>query len=194
MRNILRLLRCIVISGLLISFTICTFGTTARASDYITNYKRAPAIQNLPPQIAEWKNTPTVLICEHAPVGEVQVRSALAFWQRLGYKILHLQSPIIERSSCDQKNPTGYITIHLVTAGIPIPPTSLAETHFYVDNKTNEIEWATIYLRADIKKTVLEHELGHALGFLHFNRINHLMNEKWEMGGWDTDGLERKRE
>ena len=70
--------------------------------------------------------------------------------------------------------------------------TSLAQTHFYVDNDTSEIEWAMIYMRADLRKTVLEHELGHALGFLHYNMINHLMNEKWTMGGWDKEGLENQ--
>jgi len=194
MRTILRLGKHTAIFSILFSLANWALISPAYTSDYITNYKRTPAIQNLPPQIAEWKSTPTVLICEHAPIDEVRVRSAVAFWQRLGYKILHLQSPIMEPSPCDQKKPTGYVTIHLITDGIPIPPTSLAETRFYVDNNTNEIEWATIYLRADVKKTVLEHELGHALGFLHFNKINHLMNEMWEMGGWDTDGLERKRE
>ena len=72
--------------------------------------------------------------------------------------------------------------------------TSLAQTHFYVDNNTNTVEWAIIYMRPNIKETVLEHELGHALGFLHYNKNNHLMNQKWILGGWDKDGLENKRQ
>ena len=70
--------------------------------------------------------------------------------------------------------------------------TSLAQTHFYVDNQTKEIDWAIIYVK-EVRETVLEHELGHALGFLHYNMINHLMNAKWAMGGWDQEGLENKR-
>ncbi len=66
---------------------------------------------------------------------------------------------------------------------------SLAQTHFYVNNDTNEIEWAIIYLRAELRETVLEHEIGHALGFLHYNVVNHLMTQKWTMGGWDKEGL-----
>ncbi len=66
---------------------------------------------------------------------------------------------------------------------------ALAQTHFYVDNLTNKIQYAKIYMRRDIRETVLEHELGHALGFMHFNKINHIMNEKWEQGGWDSEGL-----
>jgi len=69
----------------------------------------------------------------------------------------------------------------------------LAETHFYINNDTKEVDWAIIYMKPAIKETVLEHELGHALGYLHYNKIEHLMNSKWIYGGWDTDGLERKR-
>jgi predicted Zn-dependent protease len=87
----------------------------------------------------------------------------------------------------------GYILIHMVTEGVPLDETSLAQTRFYIDNDTSTIDWAIIYMRPDLRPTVLEHELGHALGFLHFNRINHLMNQKWEMGGWDTEGLKNSR-
>ena len=65
-------------------------------------------------------------------------------------------------------------------------------THFYVDNDTREVNWAIIYLKNDIRDTVLEHEIGHALGYLHYNKINHLMNSKWTQGGWDTVGLHQR--
>ena len=89
--------------------------------------------------------------------------------------------------------PTGYIVIHMVTAAIRLDETALAQTRFYVDNVTNKITYAKIYMRSDIRETVLEHELGHALGFLHYNKINHLMNEKWAQGGWDQEGLGKNR-
>ena len=193
MRNTLKPLIFVVISLLLSAFTISFVSHEALASDYTTNYKRTPAVQNLPAKVAQWGKAPVIILCEYAPVSKTQVYSAIAFWERLGYKFLYSQKPDAHLQ-CSEKQPAGYITIHLVTMGAPIPPASLAETHFYVNNNTKEIEWATIYLRADVKKTVLEHEFGHALGFLHFDRINHLMNEMWEMGGWDTDGLERKQQ
>ncbi len=86
--------------------------------------------------------------------------------------------------------PTGYIVVHMVTAGIRLEEVALAQTRFYVDNLTNKIQYAKIYMRKDVRETVLEHELGHALGFLHYNKINHIMNEKWAQGGWDKEGLE----
>ena len=75
-----------------------------------------------------------------------------------------------------------------------IKETSLAQTRFYIDNLTNKILYAKIYMRSDVRETVLEHEIGHALGYLHYNKINHLMNEKWQQGGWDKEGLENKRQ
>jgi len=195
MRTLHRLLKDSATALILLLFAMAPLGNTAAAGDYVTNYKRTPAVQNLPSQVARWDKDPTIIVCEYAPVSEIQVNSAIAFWEHLGHKILYSRDTSNTKIStpCNQKKPAGFITVHLVTVGISLPPTSLAETHFYVDNTTNQIEWATIYLRSGVKKTVLEHEVGHALGFLHFNKINHLMNEMWEMGGWDSDGLEKKR-
>jgi predicted Zn-dependent protease len=165
----------------------------AAAGDYISNFARVSAIQNRPPQVGKWHQTPAVIVCELAPISEIQINSAVQFWKRLGYEFNHTQykrTQAISQSVCNNKNPTGYIVIHLVTEGIKMEETSLAQTRFYVDNNTNEIKWAMIYMHNDVRTTVLEHEIGHALGFLHFNQINHLMNEKWTMGGWDKEGLE----
>ena len=137
--------------------------------------------------------TPTVIVCEYAPVSKIQINSATAFWEQLGYRFYTTQYKHDPLHKCLSDNPVGYIVIHLVSSNIKMDDTSLAQTHFYVDNDTSEIEWAMIYMRADVRKTVLEHELGHALGFLHYNMINHLMNEKWAMGGWDKEGLENPR-
>jgi hypothetical protein len=143
--------------------------------------------------VGTWKLTPTVIVCEHAPVSEVQVKNAVNFWKSLGYRFYSTQYKYDPLNKCLSDSPMGYIVIHLVTQGIRLDESSLAQTHFYVDNATNEIHWARIYMRTDIRETVLEHEIGHALGFLHYNMINHLMNKKWTMGGWDKDGLEKRR-
>jgi hypothetical protein len=164
----------------------------ANASDYMSNFQRIPAVENRPPQVGHWDHTPTIIVCEYAPISETQIRSAVSFWERMGYSFHSTQYKNDPLEKCTNKNPKGYIIIHLVSNGIRIGETSLAQTHFYVDNHTKVIDWAKIYMRADIRETVLEHEIGHALGFLHYNRINHLMNEKWMMGGWDKNGLENK--
>ena len=192
MSDILRLVICSVAYVFLLGWSVCMLAEPAAASDYVGNFERMPLIENRPPQVGDWVMTPTVIVCEDAPVSQIQVNSAVTFWKNLGYKFYTTQYKNDPLNKCQSESPKGYIVIHLVTQGIKLPESSLAQTHFYVDNNTNKIEWSIIYMRDDIRATVLEHELGHALGFLHFNQINHLMNEKWTMGGWDKEGLENK--
>jgi len=188
-----RFIICLLICGVLMVWPAVVLIQPAYASDYISNFERIPAVENRPPQVGHWNQTPIVLVCEHAPVNEVQIRSAVRFWERLGYNFRATQYKYDPLDKCTTDNPKGYIIIHLISSGVKMDDNSLAQTHFYVDNNTKIIDWAKIYMRDDLRDTVLEHELGHALGFLHYNRINHLMNEKWMMGGWDKNGLENKR-
>ena len=39
------------------------------------------------------------------------------------------------------------------------------------------------------KTRVLEHEIGHALGWSHYNQKFHIMHENWMKGGYDSKGL-----
>lgn len=167
--------------------------TSAEASDYDSNFERIPLVENRPVQVATWNLTPTVIVCQYAPVSQRQITKAVAFWKNLGHRFYSTQYKHDPMNKCLMDEPVGYIVIHLVTGGIKLEDAALAQTRFYIDNLTNNIIYAKIYMRSDVRETVLEHELGHALGFLHFNKINHLMNEKWAMGGWDKDGLENTR-
>ena len=173
--------------------SIILLAEPADASNYDSNYVHIPLVHNSPPQVATWLRTPTVIVCEHAPVTQRQIIKAVNFWKKLGHRFYTTQYKHDPLNKCLMESPEGYIIVHLVTAGVPMEDRALAQTHFYINNLTNKIMYAKIYMRPDVRETVLEHELGHALGFLHFNKINHLMNEKWMMGGWDTEGLENTR-
>ncbi len=164
----------------------------ASAGDYVSNFTRIPLVESRPPQVGTWKLTPTVIVCQYAPVERQEIDKAVDFWEKLGYRFYRTQYKHDPLDKCRSKSPRGYIVIHLRTVGVKMEETSLAQTHFFVDNQTGEIDWAIIYIK-EVRETVLEHEIGHALGFLHFNKINHLMNEKWTMGGWDKEGLKRKQ-
>jgi hypothetical protein len=166
---------------------------TANASDYVSNFEKIPAVQNVPPRVATWKRTPTVIICNSAPINKSQATKAVKFWKGLGHRFFTTQFHYDPLDKCRNTTPVGYIVVQLITQETKLDEDSLAVTHFYVNNDTNEVDWAIIYLKNDIRDTVLEHELGHALGYLHFNKINHMMNSKWTQGGWDTNGLERKQ-
>jgi hypothetical protein len=172
--------------------SIVLLAEPAGASNFDSNFDRIPLIHNAPSQVASWGLTPTVIVCRYAPINQRQIIKAVNVWKSLGHRFYSTQYKHDPMNKCLMEQPEGYIVIHLVTAGIGMEDTALAQTHFYVDNITNKILYAKIYMRSDVRETVLEHELGHALGFLHFNKINHLMNEKWMMGGWDVEGLEHR--
>jgi hypothetical protein len=179
--------------AILFSWSVCMLAEPAAASEYVSNFERVPLVENRPPHVGAWGLTPTVIVCEYAPISQVQINSAVNFWKRLGYKFYTTQYKQDPLNKCLSDTPKGYIVIHLISREIKLEDSALAQTQFFVNNDTNKIEWAIIHMRSDIRETVLEHELGHALGFLHFNKINHLMNEKWTMGGWDKEGLANKR-
>jgi predicted Zn-dependent protease len=185
----------LVTSAIVLLIFLLNLGGHGRAiaSEYSSNFERIPAVDERPPQVAIWKRTPTIIVCEYAPINKDAIKKAVKFWEALGYNFFTTQYKYDPLDKCKSKAPIGYILIHLVTQGIKLGDDSLAETHFYVDNDHNEIEWAIIYMRSETRETVLEHEIGHALGFLHFNRINHLMNSKWTQGGWDKSGLQNKQ-
>ena len=193
MSDIMRIALSAIIYVVCFSMSIVLLAEPATAGAYVSNYDRIPLVNNQPPQVAKWGRTPTVIVCEHAPVKRSEIDKAVRFWKDLGYRFYTTQYKHDPLNKCQSENPVGYIVIHLVTLGVKMDETALAQTHFFIDNTTNQVEYAVIYLRPDLRETVLEHELGHALGFLHFNKINHLMNEKWMMGGWDTEGLQRAR-
>jgi len=173
--------------------SILLIAATAIASEYQSNFTYIPAVENGPARVATWKRTPTVIVCEHAPVNEAQIKKAVKLWTDLDHKFFKTQYKYDPLNKCISKAPQGYIIIHLVSSDVKMDDSDLAETHFYVNNDTKEVDWAIIYMRATIKETVLEHELGHALGYLHYNKLDHLMNSKWMYGGWDKSGLANKR-
>ena len=182
----------LVVYALLLLWVLPNISQPTYAASPVANYHKVPTIADAPPQVATWGRAPILVICEYAPVSEIQINSAVKFWERLGYEFGQVHYKKNSQRKCSSEMPAGHILIHIVTKGVKLESTALAQTHFFVDNLTNKIDWAVIYMRTDIRDTVLEHELGHALGFLHFNKINHLMNQKWEMGGWDVEGLEKK--
>jgi len=172
-------------------FLASFFAPSVVASDYVSNFTYFPVAEGKPPKVADWHLTPRIIVCDYAPISKTQLKSAVKFWEKLGHKFFTSQYKHDPLGKCNQPSPIGYILIHLVRQGLKIGEKSLAETHFFIDNEKKEIEWAVIYLRNDVRSTVLEHEIGHSLGYLHYNGINHLMNEKWTMGGWETKGLRK---
>lgn len=189
MGKILNVVLCSTIV-LLVILLIGILTRSAIASPYVSNFETLDLKNKKGPvRAGTWKRTPTVIVCPTAPLVSGEAEKAVKFWKKLGYRFFQTQYKYDPLNKCNQTDPVGYIVIHLVKQDLKIADDTLAVTHFYVDNNHKEVEWAIIYIKPDIRETVLEHEIGHALGFLHYNRINHLMNKTWAQGGWDTEGL-----
>ena len=62
---------------------------------------------------------------------------------------------------------------------------ALATTTSWIDRETREILKAKIALKNTWGEAdrILEHELGHALGWLDYNQTGHIMHHEWSRGG-----------
>ena len=146
----------------------------------------------LPDKKFFWSSPPSIVICHHAPIDVESVRKAVAWWSNLGYNFYGPYSSDFLRQKCFDPSPNGYILIMLVS-GKNYSDKNIASTRIYSDKNTNEILWSIIELKSDmVGERVLEHELGHAIGWMHTRIIGHIMNESLNRGGWDSTGLESR--
>ena len=80
MSDITKIVLSFVGYAILFSWSVYVLAEPAAASDYVSNFERIPLIDDTPPHVATWGLTPTVIVCEYAPISQVQVNSAINFW------------------------------------------------------------------------------------------------------------------
>ena len=140
-----------------------------------------------------WNDPPVVLVCSDVSVSEARIKRALKYWQDLGYVF----GPTVfmePHSSCDTT--WGTIMFRLPTQeelNNAINQQHLATTKRYsfVNNST-VIVAADIYFQNDSainRDWIVEHEIGHALGWLHSRHPGHIMNAAWARSGKDSSGV-----
>lgn len=141
------------------------------------------------PLPAYWQEPPPIRLCTGSGVTEQRLNRALGFWRRLGYEFGDI---IVEENSytCATGGMPGEITILLFTQDV-IDGVHIAVTRTRRNIDTSQIIQIQIYMNsyAAQKLLVLEHEIGHALGWSHRRERYHLMNENWKDIGHRTDGL-----
>lgn len=133
--------------------------------------------------VGSWSTGPDVIVCVSAPVTRDHVSSAVLFWENLG----HHFGDIHERK-CKGYPRKGEIWISGASRYDDLDDDDFAGTSWAVNDISGEIHWAYIKIRT-VKPRVLEHEIGHALGYIHIASQDHLMNFDYSRGGWKTDGL-----
>jgi hypothetical protein len=136
-----------------------------------------------PRSLGIWLAVPDVIICDGAPVSLERVESAISWWTDRGY----LFGDIIQKQpgeTCHESGVDGFITIE--SAGSGFDASYMAITHIKSNNVSGEILAArvTILFNGN-RERLLEHEIGHALGWRHCNRRGHIMHPYMSQGGWN---------
>ena len=138
-----------------------------------------------------WDSLPNIRICEGSRVTQSRARNSVRYWERMGYNLGDL---IFDNErdfqTCFNGGNNGEITVMLITSDIPID-TNLAVTKVFFDTRTNKIIKAQIFVIGGYanKERLLEHEIGHALGWSHYNRYLHIMNSSYDETGHNSHGV-----
>tara|TARA_Y100000310_G_scaffold337766_1_gene425706 strand:+ start:6188 stop:6748 length:561 start_codon:yes stop_codon:yes gene_type:complete len=140
--------------------------------------------ESIPKREVRWKSPPHVRICDFSPVDVERVHAAIKWWQDRGYMFAGVSNGGIW-GGCKHGKISGSITISLSGQDFKFSE-HLGETRVY---KTT----SGMILQANIeipegsgeKDRILEHEIGHAIGWGHYKKRGHIMHPIYNMGGLD---------
>ena len=129
---------------------------------------------------AEWDKPPVLVVCENSSVSSDRVFEAVMYWDK---KNFHIKDIYFDYNNfyCSTLNKDGYI--YLIDDYGNIPSDALASTD---RNSTGlYMNYAIIETRSDScnDKLLLEHELGHAFGLSHVDKIGHIMHPEYNLMG-----------
>ena len=138
-----------------------------------------------------WASPPVVLVCPDVSLTQQRMKTALAYWEDLGYTF---GPTVFMTSGCDST--WGAITFRLPTqeelqGAIRQHHIATTKRYSFTHAPTNIIS-ADIYFQdaaASAKPLIVEHEIGHALGWLHAGAEGHIMNAAWKKSGASPSGV-----
>jgi len=174
--------------GLLLLFLSCV-GLTSYEYPLlqISSPQALPAIAiGTPRQSAQWADNPRIRICATSEVPVYRAAQAVRYWESIGYKFDGITKDPF--SMC--MNPRmGEILVTLPETGFA--DSHMASTRIYTHKETGAIVKAKIFILPKFarKDRVLEHEIGHALGWAHYRQKFHIMHPTWHLGGYDHAGI-----
>lgn len=145
-----------------------------------------PATQPKLEQLAEWKAPPVVRVCYNTPIFKYKVEEALGFWEKLGYKFGTL-SYEDNTEWCTGDTYFGAITIMPNREYLGAGTLALTRRHTY--NKIITGARIEISNQGFGKELILEHELGHTLGWPHYRIEGHIMHPILPKAGINVFGL-----
>ena len=130
--------------------------------------------------LATWDSDPVVIICPDSHVTSYRVALAMEWWGIRGHDFAYYHFDK-DNSICSK----GFFTtgvIFIRGEGELLPDTYAMTTRLAIAGK---MKAASITLPNENKfmPRLLEHELGHALGFTHVEKPGHMMHPIHEYGG-----------
>jgi hypothetical protein len=147
------------------------------------------------PLVGRWDYPPLIKVCNDVDIDLERLEKAIIFWRSLGYEIA---GPIKDLTGlCHSsighiviRNPSGQELSHSISKD-HLATTIVSKWDFYPE----ELAGAEIYFQTtnSVKmKWVIEHEIGHALGWLHSSKSGHLMNSRYKFIGSEIDGISKE--
>jgi len=177
--------------GFLLLYMLGCFGITNQ--DYAILNADNPFIAETfavgkPQQKAKWGIIPTIRVCASTKVPTYRAIQAAKYWESAGYTFRDVRKDPL--STCMNAR-AGEIIITLPEIGFA--DSHMASTRIYTHKETGEIVKAKIHIlpKNAKKDRVLEHELGHALGWMHHRQKFHIMHPNWYQGGYDRSGIRK---
>ena len=143
-----------------------------------------------------WDTTPNILICHNSGVTAPRIERALGFWRALGHSFGDVTIALRHNMSCvTGEPPYGTIIIDIPSQDFKCS-NHLGSTKTWWRNDTGEVFKAKIEIKTGWESTerILEHEIGHALGFSDNSITGHMMNGTWTMGGVRKKWLQRQEQ
>ena len=144
-----------------------------------------------------WVDPPDIKICSNVRVKKSRIETAVRFWERLGYEFGEISTSDEWRynpSGCLAR--PGEITFRIPSQDISFVGSDgtnyLAITRTYRVTETSEIIAADIFVQneADYSlERIVEHELGHAMGWLHQDSSYHIMHSEYQRTGHRSSGV-----
>ena len=142
-------------------------------------------------QEGHWMTPPNILLCHDGPVTISRIQRAVRYWERLGYTFGTVSQALPGNPDC-MMNEASYGTI---TIDVPSQTfkfgTHLGSTRAWRFTATDEIFKARIEIIPawGDSERILEHEIGHALGWMDMNSTGHIMHNAWSSGGFNSTGV-----
>ena len=139
-----------------------------------------------------WIDSPNILICESSRVTVKRTTEAVKFWQELGHSFGGISKALPDNMYCVKGEPPyGTIMIDIPSQDFKFG-NHLGSTKTWWKTDTGEIFKYKIEIKTGWESTerILEHELGHAIGFSDNSSVGHMMNKVWTRGGYRKKGLQ----